>query len=438
MKTPLAALAVLVGATSAFALNKGNAGPTEVTLKHRLPAPAPLTPEQALKTFRLPPGYRIELVASEPMIETPVSISFDDHGRMYVVEMRGYMRDLDGTTEKEPSGRVSLLTDVDGDGRMDKATAFADKLVMPRAVMPVAGGALVAEPPNLFFCKDTQGTGVADQRTVVTADFGTFGGQPEHMANSPTWAMDNRIYASGYGTSLRYQQGAWQRGPGLGRGQWGLCQDDAGRLFFNYNSDLLRADLLPAAAFARNPLLRTAASVNFQVMKDQAVYPSHPTPGVNRGYDPKTLREDGTLARATSTCGAVVYRGDALPADCRGDAFVPEPSSNLVKRLKISEQDGVLTANDVHPGTEFLTSTDERFRPVMTANGPDGALYVVDMYRGVVQHPAFLTHYLIANIKERQLMEPLGGGRICASCATTKARPRPPSCRPAAPPASDC
>lgn len=412
MKTPLAALALLVGATSAFALNKGNAGPTEVTLKHRLPAPAPLTPEQALKTFRLPPGFRIELVAAEPMIETPVSISFDDQGRMYVVEMRGYMRDLDGTTEKEPTGRVSLLTDLDGDGRMDRATAFADKLVMPRAVMPVAGGALVAEPPNLFFCKDTQGDGVADERAVVTADFGTFGGQPEHMANSPTWAIDNRIYASGYGTSLRYQQGAWQRGPGLGRGQWGLCQDDAGRLFFNYNSDLLRADLLPAAAFARNPLLRTASSVNFQVMKDQSVYPSHPTPGVNRGYDAKTLREDGTLARATSTCGAVVYRGDALPPDCRGDAFVPEPSSNLVKRLKITEKDGVLTAEDVYPQKEFLTSTDERFRPVMTANGPDGALYVVDMYRGVIQHPAFLTHYLVANIKDRQLMEPLGGGRI--------------------------
>jgi glucose/arabinose dehydrogenase len=411
MKTPLAALALLVGATSAFALNKGNAGPTEVTLKHHLPAPAPLTPEQALKTFRLPPGYRIELVAAEPLIETPVSISFDDQGRMYVVEMRGYMRNLDSTTEKDASGRISLLTDVDGDGRMDKATAFADKLVMPRAVMPVAGGALVAEPPNLFFCKDTQGTGVADQRTLVTADFGTFGGQPEHMANSPTWAMDNRIYAAGYGTSFRYQQGAWQRGPGLGRGQWGLCQDDAGRLFFNYNSDL-RADLLPAAAFARNPLLRTASSVNFQVMKDQSVYPSHPTPGVNRGYDAKTLREDGTLARATATCGAVVYRGDALPADCRGDAFVPEPSSNLVKRLKIAEKDGVLTAADVYPEKEFLTSTDERFRPVMMANGPDGALYVVDMYRGVIQHPAFLTHYLIANIKERQLMEPLGGGRI--------------------------
>ncbi|MFM7742161.1 MAG: dehydrogenase, partial [Verrucomicrobiota bacterium] len=142
MKTPLAVLALLVGATPAFALNKGNAGPKDVTLKFDLPAPAPLSPEEALKSFRLPPGFRIELVAAEPMIETPVAISFDDQGRMFVVEMRGYMRDLDGTTEKEPVGRVALLTDADGDGRMDRATAFADNLVMPRGVMPVKGGAL--------------------------------------------------------------------------------------------------------------------------------------------------------------------------------------------------------------------------------------------------------------------------------------------------------
>ena len=423
MKTPLAVLALLVGATSAFALNKGNAGPKDVTLKFNLPAPAPLSPEEALKSFRLPPGFRIELVAAEPMIETPVAISFDDQGRMFVVEMRGYMRDVDGTTEKEPIGRVSLLTDTDGDGRMDRASSFADNLVMPRGVMPVKGGALIAEPPNLFFCRDLDGDGEAETRTIVASDYGTFGGQPEHMANTPTWAMDNRIYSAGYGVSFRAQGDTWQRGPGLGRGQWGLCQDDAGRLFFNYNSDLLRADLLPAAAFSRNPLLRTASSVNFQVMKDQAVFPSHPTPGVNRGYDPKTLREDGTLARATSTCGAVVYRGDAFPAEYRGDAFVPEPSSNLVKRLKLSEKDGVITAADAHPGTEFLTSTDERFRPVMMANGPDGALYVVDMYRGMLQHPGFLTHYLMANIKARKLETPVNQGRIWRIVRDDKAAP---------------
>lgn len=151
MKTPLAVLALLVGATSAFALNKGNAGPTDVQLKFNLPAPAPLSPEEALKSFRLPPGFRIELVASEPMIESPVAISFDDQGRLFVVEMRSYMRDLEGTTEKDPTSRVSLLTDTDGDGRMDKASAFLDNLVMPRGVMAVKGGAFIAEPPNLFF-----------------------------------------------------------------------------------------------------------------------------------------------------------------------------------------------------------------------------------------------------------------------------------------------
>jgi len=412
MKTPLAALALLVGAATAFALNKGNAGPKDVVLKFELPAPSPLSPEEALKSFKLPPGFRIELVASEPMIEAPVAISFDDQGRLFVVEMRGYMRDMEGTTEKEPLGRIALLTDMDGDGRMDRASAFLDNLVMPRSVMAVKGGALVAEPPNLFFCRDTKGTGVADEKTVVASDFGTFGGQPEHMANTPTWAMDNRIYAAGYATSLKLNAGAWQRGPGLGRGQWGLSQDDAGRLFFNYNSDLLRGDLLPAAAFARNPLLREATAVNRKIIKDQSVYPSHPTPGVNRGYDDKTLRADGTLANATSTCGAAIYRGDAFPAEFRGNAFIPEPASNLVKRVVITEKDGVLTGTNAYEEKEFLTSTDERFRPVMTANGPDGALYVVDLYRGMLQHPGFLTHYLAANIKARKLETPVNQGRI--------------------------
>ena len=424
MKTPLAVLALLVGAASAFALNKGNAGPKDVTLKFNLPAPAPLSPEEALKSFRLPPGFRIELVASEPMIEAPVAISFDEQGRMFVVEMRGYMRDMEGTTEKEPLGRIALLTDTNGDGRMDKASAFLDNLVMPRGVMAVKGGAFVAEPPNLFFCRDTKGNGIADEKTLVATDFGTFGGQPEHMANTPTWAMDNRVYAAGYSTSFKLTNGAWQKGPGLGRGQWGLSQDDAGRLFYNYNSDLLRTDLLPAAAYARNPLLRDALGINNKVIKEQSVYPSHPTPGVNRGYDTKTLRADGTLANATSTCGASIYRGDAFPAEFRGNAFIPEPSSNLVKRVIITEKDGLLTGTNAYEEKEFLTSTDERFRPVMTATGPDGALYVVDLYRGMLQHPGFLTHYLIANIKARKLETPINQGRIWRIVRDDQAAPK--------------
>lgn len=419
------AVGCLLATASAFALNKGNAGPEEVTIQFKLPPPPVLTPEEELKTFQVEKGFRVELVACEPMIQSPVAISFDDQGRMFVVEMRGYMNDLEGSGEKDPNGRVSLLEDTQGTGRMDKATVFVDGLVMPRSVLAVNGGALVAEPPNLYFCKDTKGTGVADVRTVVATDFGARGGQPEHTANTPIWAMDNRIWSAGYGTSFRLAAGTWQRGAGLGRGQYGLCQDDAGRLFYNYNSDLLRTDLLPAAAFARNPLLRNVASINARVVADQSVFPIHPTPGVNRGYDATTLRADGTLSKATATCSPLVYRGDLFGPAYGGNVFIPEPSANLVKRIVLTESAGVLSGTAAVPGKEFLASTDERFRPVQVVNGPDGAIYVVDMYRGIIQHQSFLTHYLIANIKARQLEQPVNRGRIWRIVPEKSARVAP-------------
>ena len=414
MKTPLVALAWLaLGSACALALHEKNAGPAKVELKFRLPAPAPLTPEQQLATFKVEKGWRVELVAAEPMVQSPVAAAFDERGRLFVVEMRGYMQDLKGGGEKEPNGRISVLEDTDGDGRMDKATVFVDGLVMPRAVMPVDGGALVAAPPYLWFMKDTDGDGRADKKTVVADDYGKEGGQPEHMANAPTWAIDNHVYSSGYASRLRLTGGQWKKlAGGLGRGQWGLCQDDVGRLYFNYNSDLLRADLLQAEAYARNPLLRTAAGINHKVMLAQDVWPSHPTPGVNRGYDGKTLRPDGSLTRATASCGAGVYRGDGLGAAFAGSALIPEPAGNLVKRVVLTEKEGVVTAADPHPGSEFLTSTDERFRPVQTLNSPDGTMLIVDLYRGIIQHEAFLTHYLVANIEDRKLVTPFDRGRI--------------------------
>jgi mono/diheme cytochrome c family protein/glucose/arabinose dehydrogenase len=406
----LAILGVL--SISAFAVHTKNAGPEKVELKFKLPPPKPLSPEEELKTFAVEKGFRVELVAAEPMIEAPVAMSFDDQGRLYVVEMRGYMRDLAGTDEKQATGRVSLLEDTDGDGRMDKASPFLDNVIMPRAVLAVNGGALIAVPPNLFFCKDTDGDGKADVKDIVATDYGTLGGQPEHMANTPVWAMDNAIWSAGYATRFKLRGGVWMKDTGLGRGQWGLCQDDFGRLYFNYNSDMLRADLLPTEAFTKNPLLRTAASINAKLAADQVLYPSHPTPGVNRGYDAKTLSADGKLTRPTGTCGALIYRGDAFPSAYRGNAFVPEPCANLVKRFTMSETDGIPKATNTAKGEEFLTSTDERFRPVQAANGPDGALYLVDMYRGTIQHQSFLTHYLIANIEARKLHQPFNQGRI--------------------------
>jgi len=402
---------------------RAGGGPVNPEIKFKLPPPPVLTPEEAIKAFKLPPGFKVEVVASEPMIESPVAISWDDQGRLYVCEMRGYMRDVDGTGEDQPIGRVSRLEDTDGDGKMDKATVFADNLLMPRAVMALGDGAIIAEPPNLVWYRDTDGDGVADKKEPISDRYATKGGQPEHMANSPTWMQDNWIYSANYSSRFRYRNGQFEKHDIPAAGQWGCTQDDWGRRYTNSNSDLLRADLVPASYYLGNPMLQNKSGLLFQVMKDQTCWPSHPTPGVNRGYlesakkpdgtmGTGTLRADGRLNKVTGTCGATIYRGDLFPKEFRGNAFIPEPCGNLVKRLVLSEKDGEVTAKNAYEGSEFLTSTDERFRPVNAYTGPDGALYIVDMARGVIQHKAFLTYYLAANIRERQLETPFNLGRI--------------------------
>jgi mono/diheme cytochrome c family protein/glucose/arabinose dehydrogenase len=403
---------------------RAGGGPENPEIKFKLPPPPVLTPQETMKTFQIAAGFEIQLVATEPLIEAPIALSWDDQGRLYVVEMRGFMHDVDGAGEDQPSGRVSRLEDTNGDGIMDKGTVFADNLVLPRAVMALGDGALIGEPPTLIWYRDTDGDGVADKKEIVNdKEFGRANGQPEHMANSPTWMMDNWIWCSNHPFRYRFQNGKFTSAPTQGFGQWGRSQDDWGRQFFNYNSDFLRCDIVPPEFYARNPRLAERSAINFQVTREQATWPARPTPGVNRGYleDSRksdgtfvkgTLRPDGTLQSCTATCGATIYRGDLFPAEFRGNAFIPEPSGNLVKRLVLNEKDELLSAKNATPGTEFLTSTDERFRPVNAYTGPDGALYIVDMARGILQHKGFLTYYLVANIQERKLEQPLNLGRI--------------------------
>ena len=420
--TPRPALILaLVFASPLFAADKAkpvpswkltdNRGPEKPELKFNLPPPPVLTPEQELKTLKLPKGYKAQLVASEPMIETPIAMSWDDQGRLYVVEMRGYMNDINAGGEDKPICRISRLEDTDGDGVMDKATVFVDHLLMPRGVMALGDGVLVSEPPNLTFYHDTDGDGVADKNEVIATNYARAGGQPEHMANTPTWCMDNWIWSAAHSERYRYTGGKFIADPTRSGGQWGLTQDDWGRRYFNYNSDLLRCDLLPPQMYLRNPNMRDLLALNYQCMKDQSTWPAVPTPGVNRGYEPKQLRADGSLATVTGTCGPCIYRGD-LMKELRGNAFAAEPCGMMVKRMMLSESGGVITASNAYQGKEFLTSTDERFRPVNINNGPDGALYVVDIARGIVQHKAFITHYLEANIKARNLEQPINLGRI--------------------------
>ncbi|HEV7866548.1 MAG TPA: c-type cytochrome [Chthoniobacteraceae bacterium] len=401
-----------IGSSTLWALHEKNAGPETFEIKFKLPPPKPLTPEEELATFKIAPGFRAELVAAEPMVDTPVALSWDENGRMFVCEMRGYMHDVDGKGEDQPLGRIVVLEDTNADGQMDKRTVFADGLILPRAVMCVNGGALVGEPPFLWFMKDTNGDGKADVKEQVDDKFGSRTGQPEHMANSPTWLLDNWIQSANHSTRYRLRGGKFVAESTASRGQWGMSQDDFGRPFYNFNSDFLRANFVPDSLGRRNPNFPSITGLGVQVLPSQVCWPSHPTPGVNRGYEPKQLREDGTLASSTATCGAAIYRGGLFPTEFAGNAFIPEPSGNLVKRVIIDEKDAVLTARNAYDKAEFWTSTDERFRPVNAYTGPDGALYVVDMYRGVIQHKGFLTHYLIANIKDRKLEEPLNCGRI--------------------------
>ncbi|MEO7598611.1 MAG: c-type cytochrome, partial [Opitutus sp.] len=374
------------------------------------PSPV-LTSEEELGTFKVAPGFRVELVAAEPLIGDPVAAVFGPDGRLWVVEMRSYMQDIDGTDEQAPIGDVAVLEDTDGDGRFDKRTVFLDHLVMPRAVSLVGDGALVAEPPHLWFARDTNGDGVADVKTEVASNYGGTG-NPEHMANGLVWMMDNWIYSANHTDRYRFVGGDhFLTEPTITRGQWGITQDDRGRIYYNSNSDPLRLDVVPSAYFSRNPNLKSPRGINFQVAPaDLPTWPGRITPGVNRGY--KTLRSDGTLPAVTAACSPVIYRGGVFPEEFAGDAFICEPSGNLVKRIRISERNGLTVGRNAYEGAEFLTSTDERFRPVSIYNGPDGALWVIDMYRGVIQHRTYVTSYLRAQVKSRGLEEGRGLGRI--------------------------
>ncbi len=393
--------------------------------KEKIPPAPPLSAADEQKTFKLPPSFRIELVAAEPLVELPVAMQFDPDGRIWVVEMRGFMPNVDATGEKEPVGRVSVLEDTDGDGRMDKRTTFLDGLVMPRAVSLVRDGVLIAEPPHLWFCRDTNGDFQCDEKIEVFKDYGGQG-NPEHTANGLLWARDNWIYSANWSSRIRNTDGAWRREPTSGRGQWGISQDDFGRLFHNSNSDQLRADLIPSHYGNKRGPAAKLNGLNEKVVKDQSTWPSRVNPGVNRGYQPKQLRADGTLATVTAACGPCVYRGENFPAEFYGNGFVCEPSGNLVKRNVLAEKDGVISGRNAYDKAEFLTSTDERFRPVNLFTGPDGALYIVDMYHGILQHRVFVTSYLRQQILDRGLDKPQTQGRLWRVVWEKGPLPKPP------------
>lgn len=379
-------------------------------IDHIPPAPV-LTPAQELATFKLPPGFRAELVAAEPLVEEPIALAFDPDGRIYVVELRGYMPDVNGTGELEPVGRITLLEDTNGDGQIDKATRFLEGLVAPRSVGLAGDGVLVAEPPNVWFCRDTDGDGKADHKESIASDYGGRSANPEHKPNGLVYMLDNYYYSANYAGRFKFTKGRFQRDATTSRGQWGIAQDDIGRLYYNSNSDMLRVDLAPASYLARNPFVSTAAGLNVKVAAN-AVKTARVNPGVNRGYTP-VLNDQGYQVKVTAACGPTIYRGDKFPGDYTNNAFVCEPAGNIVIRHVLEPKGVTLAARSVqHDGVEFLASLDERFRPVNLYTAPDGTLYVVDLYRGILQHGAYLSAYLRDQIRQRDLDKGIHLGRI--------------------------
>ncbi|MFT6889170.1 MAG: mono/diheme cytochrome c family protein/glucose/arabinose dehydrogenase [Halioglobus sp.] len=382
------------------------------------PAPV-LTPAQALERFRIAPGFTIELVAAEPLVEDPVAMAWDEFGRLYVVEMRGYMPDAYGNGRDEPVGRIVRLSDTNGDGRMDESILFLDKLVNPRAVAVTNAGILVGEPPNLWLCELPEPDAICEQRLSI-GDYAANVdvGNVEHLENGLIAGLDNWLYNAKSTRSFRLRDDELEQREGPNRGQWGMDFDEHGRLFYNHNSTWLQADFFAGEDVVVPSSGNSYAGLGVNLTDPSEVFSVRVNPGVNRAYLSGTLRADGRLHKVTGVSGLAVYRGDQFGLGYANDVFVPEVAANAVAHLRVREEGMAMTVEqklyeDEQWGQrEFLASTDERFRPVDAMNGPDGNLYIIDMYRGIVQDTQYLTKQLREQILQRKLDKPLGMGRI--------------------------
>lgn len=365
-------------------------------------------PYVSLEDYQIEEGFELQVAASEPFIEAPVVMDFDNKGRMWVVEMKGYMQNLQGTGSEMPNGTISILEDLDHDGITDHSKVFLDSLVLPRAISHVYGGLLYAEPPNLWFVdiKDDK-----PQNRVLVDSLYSDGGNVEHQPNGLMMHTDNWIYNAK--SSFRYQKkhDKWLKERTTFRGQWGISKDNFGRLYYNTNSTQLLGDYVLPSTGANNPFYKRTEAFNVKLTTNQNVFPLHPT-AVNRGYQKGVLNSDSLLVNITSACGPLIYRGDKFLKEYLENAFVCAPEANLIKRNVLTFSADKVSAQQAIPNKEFIASTDEGFRPVNLFNGPDGNMYIVDMHRGIIQDKAFLTPYLQKLYAKKKLDTIVGMGRI--------------------------
>ncbi len=398
----------------------------------------PLSPKGERATFKIAKGFTIELAASEPDIVDPVAMCFDEHGRLFVCEMRGYPNGGIGTG-KETRGKIKCLEDRDGDGVFETSHVFAEGLRFPMGITPYKNGLLVAVAPDILYLEDTDGDGKADKTTVLYTGFNL--ANIQQMVNGLQWGLDNWIHgvagndggiiSSGEkpdaptvslrGRGLRFQP--WRPAslePTSGGGQYGLTADDYQHWFTATNSEHLKQIVLPDHYLRRNPYLPVSqVTINIpehgaaaKVFRISPFEPWRVERTTRRAGSPDAKRFPTTElvpgGFITSACSPLIYTADLFPEAYRGNNFVCDPANNLIHREVLVGKGSVFSAKRVDPDSEFLASTDNWFRPVHLTLGPDGAIYVLDFYREVIETPLSLPD----DIKKKLNLESRGRGRI--------------------------
>lgn len=388
-------------------------------LSHAEDAPAPLkqvpmlSPEEELKTIQLPEGYKLELIMSEPQIKEPNLCVFDGNGRMYVAEMRTYMQDIDGKDELVPKNRISRHESTKGDGVFDKHTVYLDNIMLPRMVLPLDDRVLVnvTNTNDITINRDSKRNGVADE-TSMWYEGGPRGGNLEHQPSGLVWGVDNWIYTTYNSYRIRWngKDKPLQEPTASNGGQWGLAQDDYGKMWWS------NAGGEKGLWNYQTPIVYASINVSSQKTPDfDTVWPLVGLADVQGGTN-RFRPDDKTLNHFTACCGQTVFRGDRLPKELYGNVFLPEPVGRLIRRATVEMKDGITTVNNPYEKekSEFIRSTDPNFRPINMTTGPDGCIYIVDVYRGIIQEGNWVKEgsFLRNRVKENGFENNIGHGRI--------------------------
>ncbi len=370
------------------------------------------TPAEEQKDFVLQPGYRMDLVLSDPDIKEPAAIAFDGNGRMYVLELRGYMQDADAAHEKDPIGVISRHEDLNRDGVYEKHTTFVDGLIFPRFVTPFGKNAILtmeSDADEVWLYTDTNNDGKADKRELWATGFGR-SANVEHQQSFLTWTMDNWMYSTVNAFRARWTPGGTilKEPTGTNGAQWGVTQDNDGKQWFQGG-----ASGMPG--YFQFPVVYGNFTAAGQIAPELNIPWGAPVRIADMQGGMRSVRmPDGTLNGATAGAGNDIVRGHRMPKDLQGEYLYGEEVARIVRRIHPTVTEGVTKLDNAYKYNEFIKSTDPLFRPVDQATAPDGTVYIVDMYRGIIQQATWSGRgtYLRARIEQYDLDKAHSHGRI--------------------------